>query len=77
MKITIHHLKSGDFAAEVTTPDGPRLIFSSVYESDAARESPYEILSTALRRAFGIILPPLSETALLEPGSERITARIE
>ena len=74
--LIMHHLQNGTFAAEIPTPDGPALIFSSRYASDSNRESQYTILASLLRLAYGLILPPLCETKLIEPGKDEVTVRI-
>lgn len=77
MTLTLHHLKNGTFAAEVPSPDGPQIVFSSRYASDANRESQYAVLSALLKLAFGLVIPPLNETNLTEPGTDQeITAKI-
>lgn len=77
MTLTIRHFNNGTFAAIVPSPDGPQIVFSSRYASDSNRESQYDVLSALLKLAFGLILPPLNETKLMEPGSEQeVTAKI-
>jgi len=77
MTLTIRHFNNGTFAAIVPSPAGPQIVFSSRYESDANRESQYTVLAALLKLAFGLILPPLNETNLMEPGTEQeITAKI-
>lgn len=77
MTLTLHHLKNGTFAAEVPSPDGPQIVFSSRYASDANRESQYTVLAALLKLAFGLVIPPLNETNLTEPGTdEEVTAKI-
>lgn len=77
MTLTLHHLENGTFAAEVPTSAGTHIVFSSYYASDAGRESQYTILASLLRLAFGLVLPPLNETDLMEPGSDQeVTAKI-
>lgn len=77
MTLTIRHFNNGTFAAIVPSPDGPQIVFSSRYASDSNRESQYTVLASLLRLAFGLILPPLNETKLAEPGTEQeISAKI-
>lgn len=77
MKLTLHHLADGTFAAEVPTETGePEIVFSKPYDSDSGRIDHYTILSAALLRMFGLILPPLSETNLTEPGEETVIVKI-
>ena len=77
MTLTLHHLKNGTFAAEVPSPDGPQIVFSSNYASDSNRESQYTVLAALLKLAFGLVIPPLNETNLMEPGTdEEVTAKI-
>ena len=77
MTVTLHHLKNGTFAAEVPSPDGPQIVFSSNYASDSNRESQYTVLAALLKLAFGLVIPPLNETNLTEPGTEQeVTAKI-
>ena len=71
MTLILHHLKNGTFAAEVPSPDGPQIVFSSRYASDANRESQYTVLAALLKLAFGLVIPPLNETNLTEPGTEQ------
>ena len=77
MTLTIRHFNNGTFAAVVPSPDGPQIVFSSRYASDANRESQYAVLSALLKLAFGLVIPPLNETNLTEPGTDQeITAKI-
>ena len=77
MTLTLHHLKNGTFAAEVPSPDGLQIVFSSNYASDSNRESQYTVLAALLKLAFGLVIPPLNETSLTEPGTEQeVTAKI-
>lgn len=77
MTLTLHHLPNGTFAAEVPSPDGPQIVFSSRYASDSNRESQYTVLAALLKLAFGLVIPPLNETKLTEPGTEQeISAKI-
>lgn len=77
MSITIRHFNNGTFAAVVPFPDGPQIVFSSRYASDSNRESQYTVLAALLKLAFGLVIPPLSETKLAEPGTEQeIAAKI-
>lgn len=77
MTLTIRHFNNGTFAAVVPSPAGPQIVFSARYVSDSNRESQYDVLSALLKLAFGLILPPLNETKLMEPGSEQeVTAQI-
>ena len=77
MTLTIRHFNNGTFAAVVPSPDGPQIVFSSRYASDSNRESQYTVLAALLKLAFGLVIPPLNETKLTEPGSEQeITAKI-
>ena len=76
MKLTVHHLPDGTFAAEVPTVTGePKIVFSKPFDSDSGRIDHYTVLASALLRMFGLILPPLSETHLTEPGEETVTAK--
>lgn len=77
MTLNIRHLPNGTFAAIVPSPDGPQIVFSSRYASDSNRESQYTVLAAILKLAFGLVIPPLSETKLAEPGTEQeIAAKI-
>ena len=77
MKLTLHHLADGTFAAEVPTETGePSIVFSKPYDSDSGRIDHYTVLAFVLLRMFGLILPPLSETSLTEPGEETVTVKI-
>ena len=77
MILTIRHFNNGTFAAVVPSPDGPQIVFSSRYASDSNRESQYAILAALLKLAFGLVIPPLNETKLIEPGTEQeVTAKI-
>ena len=77
MKLTIHHLPDGTFAAEIPTgEEKPTVVFSSPYDSDAGRMDQYAVLSAVLLRLFRIVLPPVSETKLNEPGEDTVTAKI-
>ena len=77
MKLTLHHLADGTFAAEVPTETGePSIVFSKPYDSDSGRIDHYTVLASVLLRMFGLILPPLSETSLTEPGEETVTVKI-
>ena len=77
MTLTIRHYNNGTFAAVVPSPDGPQIVFSARYASDSNRESQYDVLSALLKLAFGLVIPPLNETNLMEPGTEQeITAKI-
>ena len=76
MKLTVHHLPDGTFAAEVPTVTGePKIVFSKPFDSDSGRIDHYTVLAAVLLRMFGLILPPLSETHLTEPGEETVTAK--
>lgn len=76
MKLTLHHLADGTFAAEVPTESGePQIVFSSPFDDDAGRMDHYTVLAAVLLRMFGLVLPPLSETHLTEPGEETVTAK--
>lgn len=76
MKLTLHHLADGTFAAEVPTESGePQIVFSAPFDDDAGRMDHYTVLAAVLLRMFGLILPPLSETHLTEPGEEIVTAK--
>lgn len=76
MKLTLHHLPDGTFAAEVPTVTGePKIVFSKPFDSDSGRIDHYTVLAAVLLRMFGLILPPLSETHLTEPGEETVTAK--
>ena len=76
MKLTLHHLADGTFAAEVPTESGePQIVFSAPFDDDAGRVDHYTVLAAVLLRMFGLILPPLSETHLTEPGEETVTAK--
>lgn len=77
MTLTLHHLPNGTFAAEVPSPEGPQIVFSARYASDANRESQYTVLAALLKLAFGLVIPPLNETKLTEPGTEQeVSAKI-
>lgn len=77
MKLTLHHLADGTFAAEIPTESGePQIVFSAPFDDDAGRMDHYSVLAAALLRLFGLILPPMSETNLTEPGEETVTVRI-
>ena len=76
MKLTVHHLPDGTFAAEVPTESGdPQIVFSAPFDDDAGRMDHYTVLAAVLLRMFGLVLPPLSETHLTEPGEETVTAK--
>ena len=76
MTLTLHHLPNGTFAAEVPTESGdPQIVFSAPFDDDAGRMDHYTVLAAVLLRMFGLILPPLSETHLTEPGEETVTAK--
>lgn len=76
MKLTLHHLTDGTFAAEVPTESGePQIVFSAPFDDDAGRMDHYTVLAAVLLRMFGLVLPPLSETHLTEPGEETVTAK--
>lgn len=76
MKLTLHHLADGTFAAEVPTESGdPQIVFSAPFDDDAGRMDHYTVLAAVLLRMFGLVLPPLSETHLTEPGEETVTAK--
>lgn len=76
MKLTLHHLPDGTFAAEIPTVTGePKIVFSKPFDSDSGRIDHYTVLAAVLLRMFGLILPPLSETHLTEPGEETVTAK--
>lgn len=77
MTLTIHHLPDGTFAAEIPTESGePKIVFSAPYDSDAGRIDQYSVLAAVLLRLCGLILPPISETNLTEPGADIVTAKI-
>ena len=77
MKLTLHHLADGTFAAEVPTESGePQIVFSAPFDDDAGRMDHYSVLASVLLNLFGLILPPLSETSLTEPGEETVTVKI-
>lgn len=77
MKLTLHHLPDGTFAAELPSSNAePHIVFSALYDSDSGRIDQYSVLAAVLLRMFGLILPPLSETHLAEPGEETVTAKI-
>lgn len=77
MKLTLHHLPDGTFAAEVPTETGePRIVFSRPFDSDSGRIDHYSILAAALLRLYGLVLPPISATNLKEPGEDTVTVKI-
>jgi len=77
MKLTLHHLPDGTFAAELPSPNAePHIVFSAPYDSDSGRIDQYSVLAAVLLRMFGLVIPPLSETHLTEPGEETVTAKI-
>lgn len=77
MKLTLHHLADGTFAAEIPTESGePQIVFSAPFDDDAGRIDHYTVLASVLLRLYGLILPPMSETNLAEPGEETVTVRI-
>lgn len=77
MNLILHHLSDGTFAAEVPTETGePEIVFSSPYDSNAGRESQYQILAAVLLRLYGLILPSFAETNLDEPGEESVPVKI-
>lgn len=73
LTITVHHLKSGAFAAEVPTNEGTVVVFSTPYDMDPGHSDQYDILTEVLKRSFGMNLPPISKTRLLDPGLEEVT----
>lgn len=76
LTLTLHHLPDGTFAAEVPTITGePNIVFSKPFDSDSNRIDQYSVLAAALLRMFGLVLPPLSETHLTEPGEETVAAK--
>lgn len=77
MSLTLHHLEDGTFAAEIPTEDGEKeIVFSSPYDDDAGRMDHYAILAHVLLTVFKIILPPISETNLKEPGEDTVRVKI-
>lgn len=76
MTLTLHYLDDGTFAAEIPTEDGNRIVFSKSYDTDPAHSNPYAVLAAVLLSMYRIILPPISETNLIEPGEADVTARI-
>lgn len=77
MKLTLHHLDNGTFAAEIPTESGEKeIVFSSSYDTNAERVDHYSVLSRILRASWGIILPPISETGLTEPGEETVSVKV-
>lgn len=76
MTITMHHLKDGTFTAEVPTVEGTALIFSSRYASDSNRESQYDVLASLLEVVYHLVIPPLCETKLIEPGEAEVPVKI-
>ena len=76
MKLTLHHLPDGTFAAEIPTETGePEIVFSSPFDSNAGRENQYTVLASALLRLYHMVLPPISETKLKEPGEESVIVK--
>lgn len=74
MKLTLHHLKNGTFAAEVPTDAGNVVVFSTPYDTDPGHSDQYTVLAEVLRRTFGLNLPPISETNLFDPGEDTVEA---
>lgn len=72
MTITVHHLKTGTFAAEIPGETGNIVVFSSPYDHDPGHSDQYEVLRNVVRKTYGLILPPLYETHLIEPGEEKV-----
>ena len=77
MILKIHHLEDGTFAAEVPTAEGePEIVFSAPYDDDAGRIDHYTVLARVLLTLWGIVLPPISETKLKEPGQDSVPVKI-
>lgn len=77
MKLTLHHLPDGTFAAEVPTVTGePKIVFSKPFDSDSGRIDHYTVLAAVLLRMFGLVLPPIGETKLKEPGEQTVNAKL-
>ena len=74
MIVTVYHRKNGTYAAEVPGRDGNRLIFASSYDPDPGHSDQYEVLRAALLNIYGVMLPALSETGLVDPGKEMLFA---
>ena len=77
MTLTIHHLPDGTFAAEIPTETGElQIVFSAPYDDDAGRIDHYSVLARVLLSVFRIILPPINETKLNEPGKDTVPVKI-
>lgn len=77
MTLTLYHLADGTFAAEVPTESGePQIVFSAPFDDDAGRMDHYSVLAHVLLSMFRIILPPISETGLIEPGEETVSVKV-
>lgn len=77
MNLTIHHLPDGTFAAEIPNETGEsQIVFSAPYDDDAGRIDHYSVLARVLLSVFRIILPPINETKLNEPGKDTVPVKI-
>lgn len=74
MTIKVHHRKNGTFAAEIPTGDGNIIVFSHLHDHDPGHSDQYEVLRGVLLEVYGLILPPLSEVGLAEPGDAEVVA---
>ncbi len=75
MIITVYHRKNGTFAAEIPAEEGNIIVFSYQYDNDPGHSDQYDVLRNVMRDAYGLLLPPLSETSLIEPGEEKVIAK--
>lgn len=72
MIVTVYHRKNGTFAAEIPTEEGNIVVFSYPYDHDPGHSDHYDVLRNVIRDAYGLILPPLSKTHLIDPGEEKL-----
>ena len=77
MIVKVHHLKDGTFAAEIPDIERPVVVRSNVFYSVHCHEDQYDVLRTALLKFYGLLLPPMWETNLLEPGEDEVQVKIE
>lgn len=74
MIVTVYHRKNGTFAAEIPTEKGNIVVFSYPYDHDPGHSDPYNVLRNVIKDVYGLILPPISETNLIDPGEEKLNA---
>lgn len=75
MIVTVYHRKNGTYAAEVPGKDGNVVVYASSHDADPGHSDQYEVLRAALLNVYGVMLPALSETGLVNPGKEVLYAQ--